>query len=260
MFDFNGKVVLVSGVGRGLGRSVATTVLAGGGSVVLGDLDGPPLAAFASELEPTGRVAFAQCDITDQSSCSDLAALAQEQFGRLDAIVNVAAYSAAVGGLMDGDLHEWEHVSGVNVKGTLQMTKAAVPLLRTSGGGSIVIIGSVAAIHSVEGVPQILYGASKAGLVAATHYLARELAGDRIRVNTISPGWKWGAVLDETAARWSIERGISVESIRESVRSQHPLGRYTTDQEVANAVAFFCSDLAPSITGQVLYIDGGMTA
>jgi NAD(P)-dependent dehydrogenase (short-subunit alcohol dehydrogenase family) len=260
MIDLTERVVLVSGVGLGLGRAVAATVLAAGGRVVLGDLHETELARQAGRLQPADRVAWIECDITRPDHCARRAALAHDRFGRLDAVVHVAAYSAAVGGLMDGDLDEWDRVSGVNVKGTLQLTRATVPLLRASGGGSIVIVGSIAAIHSVKGVPQIIYGATKAALVSATHYLAHELGPDGIRVNTIAPGWKWGPVLEAAIGRRAAAEGVSVDDYMAPVRDQHPLRRYTNDDEVANTIAFFCSDLAPSITGQVLYIDGGLTA
>lgn len=260
MIDLNDKVVLVSGVGPGLGRAVAATVLRGGGSVVLGDLNEAELAHHAAGLEPSDRVVVVECDITRAEHCERIATFTRERFGHLDAVVHVAAHSAAVGGLMDGDLDAWEHVSAVNVKGTLQLTKSLVPLMREGGGGSIVIVGSIAAIHSVEGIPQILYGATKAALVAATHYLARELGPDGIRVNTIAPGWKWGPLLEAAITRRAAAEGMSVDEYMAPVRDQHPLRRYTNDGEVANAIAFFCSDLTPSMTGQVLYIDGGLTA
>jgi NAD(P)-dependent dehydrogenase (short-subunit alcohol dehydrogenase family) len=261
MSQLDGKVVLVSGVGPGLGRSAAAAVLREGGSVVLGDLDGEQLARLAAGLDPTGkRVARAEADITSPTACERLVALTRERFGRLDGVVHVAAHSAAIGGLMDGDLDDWDRVSAVNVRGTLQLTKAAVPLLRESGGGSIIIIGSIAAIHSVEGIPQIAYGASKAALVAATHYLSRELGPDGIRVNTIAPGWKWGVTLENEIGKQAAALGVTVEEFMAPVRAAHPLRRYTNDDEVSNTIVFFCSDLAPSITGQTLYIDGGLTA
>ena len=261
MISLRNKVILVSGVGPGLGRSTAAAVLRCGGVAVLGDLDGDAVARIASELDPQGdRIASIACDITDPSMCERTVALAADRFGRLDGLVNVAAHSSAVGGLLDGNLDDWDLVSRVNVKGTLQMTRAAVPLMAASGGGSIVIVGSIAAIHSVEGIPQLIYGTSKAALVSATHYLARELGPRGIRVNTISPGWKWGAMLEEAISRRSAEQGKTVEEYMAPVRESHPLRRYTDDGEVSNTIAFFCSDLAPSITGQVLYIDGGMTA
>lgn len=256
-----GKVVLVAGVGIGLGRSTAHAVLRCGGSAVLGDLDGDHVAEIARNVDPHGeRVAFLPCDIADPDQCEQIVALTHERFGRLDAVVHVAARSDPVGGLLDGDLDDWDAVARVNVKGTLQMTKAAVPLMRSTGGGAIVFVGSIAAIHSVEGIPQLAYGMSKAALVSATHYLSRELGPDGIRVNTIAPGWKWGAALEQAIGRRADELGVSIEDFMAPIRAAHPLRRYTDDDEVSSTIAFFCSDLAPSITGQVVYIDGGITA
>ena len=257
----DGKVVLVSGVGPGLGSATAAAVLRAGGSVVLGDLDGVQLSTTAARLDPTGeRCTHAEADISSRDDCERLVALARDRFGRLDSVVHVAAHGNISGGLMDGDLDDWERVSAVNVKGTLQLTKAAVPLLRDSGGGSIIIIGSIAAIHSVKGLPQILYGATKAALGAATHYLARELGSDGIRVNTLAPGWKSGARLNTDLAKRAASSGQTVDEFLEPVLADHPLKRFPDDEEVANVILFFCSDLAPSVTGQTLYIDGGLTA
>jgi NAD(P)-dependent dehydrogenase (short-subunit alcohol dehydrogenase family) len=256
-----GKVVLVSGVGPGLGESTAHAVVRGGGAAVLGDLDGAGLPEIARRVDPDGdRVAAHRCDIADPEQCAALVELARDRFGRIDAIVHVAARSAPVGGLLDGDLDDWDTLSRVNVKGTMQMTKAAVPLMRASGGGSVVIVGSIAAIHVVDGIPQLAYAMSKAALVTATRYLARELGPDNIRVNTIAPGWKWGAALEHSIGKRAAEQGMSTEEFMAPVRASHPLRRITNDDEVSNTIAFFCSDLAPSITGQVLYIDGGLTA
>lgn len=251
----------MSGVGVGLGQATARAVLRGGGSVVLGDIDDAQLATFVSEVDPDGaRSAWARCDIGELADCENLAARAGEKFGRLDAVVHVAARSDQVGGLLDGDLDNWDDVARVNVKGTLQLTKAVMPLLTASASPAIIFVGSIAAIHSVAGIPQLAYGMSKAALVTATHYLARELGPRGIRVNTVSPGWKWGAQLEQAITDRAASLGVDTQTFMAPVIEGHPLRRVSNDEEVSNTIAFFCSDLAPSITGQVLYVDAGLTA
>jgi NAD(P)-dependent dehydrogenase (short-subunit alcohol dehydrogenase family) len=263
-FDGNvlaGKVILVSGCGPGLGAATASAVVRGGGSVVLGDLNGAQVAGIAESLDPSGaRVAHAEANIASLADCERLVALADTRFGRLDGLVHVAAFNMAVGGLMDGDLDLWDRVSEVNVKGTLQLTKAAVPLLRKSGGGSIVIVGSIAAIHRIEGLAQIAYGASKAALGSATHYLSRELGPDGIRVNVVAPGWKFGVVTQQAMAKKAASEGITLDELMQPILAEHPLRRLPDDEDCANTIVFLCSDLAPTITGQTIYIDGGLTA
>ncbi|MBK7951674.1 MAG: SDR family oxidoreductase [Deltaproteobacteria bacterium] len=130
-----GRVVLVSGVGPGLGRSVAKAVLREGGSVALGDLDGARAAEIRRELDPgETRSAVAALDITSGDSCDALVELARARFGRLDGVVHVAALDHVVGGLMGGGLDDWDRTAEINVKGTMRMTKAAVPLLSERGG------------------------------------------------------------------------------------------------------------------------------
>src|SRR6478735_8614690 len=149
----HGKVILVSGVGPGLGRAVASEALRAGARVVLGDLDGARVRAILSDLGADEDAALAvEADIRSLAACEELVSAARSAFGRVDGLVHVAALDTPVGGLLDGDLDDWSAVAEVNVKGTLQLTKLAVPLLRDSGAGSVVIVGSIAAAGPVEGV------------------------------------------------------------------------------------------------------------
>lgn len=211
-----GKVLLVSGVGPGLGREVARQALEGGASVVLGDLDGEALQAIAAALGFDARTVALEVDIRSLSACEQLVEAAGATFGRLDGVVHVAAYDAALGGLLDGDLDEWDTTADVNVKGTLQLTKAAVPLLRDSGGGAVVMVGSIAAAEPVDEVIQLVYGMSKAALAAGAYYLARELGPLGIRVNTVAPGWKWNERLKDGFDHMAVGTQIACVSAKES--------------------------------------------
>jgi NAD(P)-dependent dehydrogenase (short-subunit alcohol dehydrogenase family) len=252
------KVILVSGVGPGLGSAVARQVLASGGRVVLGDQDGDRPRRTLEDWLTTDRVVTVEADIRLPSACEQLVAAARSAFGRLDGLVHVAALDRPVGGLLDGDLDDWTAVAEVNVKGTLQLTKLAVPLLCDSGGGSIVMVGSIAAAEPVEGVVQLAYGMSKAALAAGAYYLSRELGPLGIRVNTIAPGWKWGPALEDGMAAMAREAGTTPETLLAPVRDRISLRRFATDRDVANSILFLLSDAAGAITGQTVYVDGGI--
>jgi NAD(P)-dependent dehydrogenase (short-subunit alcohol dehydrogenase family) len=255
----DGKVILVSGVGPGLGRAVASEALRGGARVVLGDLDGARVRAILSDLGADEDAALAvEADIRSFAACEELVSAARSAFGRVDGLVHVAALDTPVGGLLDGDLDDWSAVAEVNVKGTLQLTKLAVPLLRDSGAGSVVMVGSIAAAGPVEGVVQLAYGMSKAALAVGAYYLSRELGPLGIRVNTVAPGWKWGPTLEEGMAQLASTAGVPVETLVAPVREQISLRRFATDGDVADSVVFLLSDATKAITGQTVYVDGGI--
>lgn len=254
----DGRVVLVSGVGPGLGREVASAVLREGGSFVATDVEAERAEGIRADLDPSGDRSLALAvDITDDDACAAAAPRIQERFGRLDGLVNVAAFDAAVGGLLDdGLLEDWDRSAEVNVKGTLRLTRAVAPLLQAQGG-SIVVIGSTSFARPRRTRWNIAYGMSKGALVTATYYLAEELGPHGVRANTVAPGWKWGPVVesyfDGEAARQGVDRDVLVAGICEELS----LRRMATDGDVANAAVFFLSDMSRSVTGQTLFVDGG---
>lgn len=254
----SGKVVLISGLGRGLGRATARAALEEGASVVLGDLRGDSLAAIAQELDPGGaRTACRQADISQQADCQALADTARARFGRLDALVHVAANDSVFGGLMNGDLEDLAAVMDVNLRGTLELTRAAVPLLRERPTSSVVMVGSTASVRQGLAAGNLAYGASKGALVTVVHHLASELGPSGIRVNTVAPGWKWGPVLEQYMRREAARAGADLSTVVESISSTLALRRLANDDDVAAVIAFFCSDGARSITGQTLFVDCG---
>lgn len=251
------RVVLVSGFGPGLGRSVAAAALREGASVALGDLDGERARQIRDELDPGGeRSLVTELDITRDESCRAFVDAVKARFGRLDGVVHVAAIDHLVGGLMEGGLDDWDRTANVNVKGTLQMTRAAVPLLQERGG-SIVVIGTIGVVRPRLEMLRFAYAMSKGALVAGVRYLARELGRHQIRVNTVAPGFKWGPVLEEWAQGQAEKAGIPLEDLVAKLAADTSLGSLATDDDVANAVVFFLSDLSSRVTGQLLYVEAG---
>jgi NAD(P)-dependent dehydrogenase (short-subunit alcohol dehydrogenase family) len=253
----DGRVVLIAGSGPGLGATTARAVLREGGHAVLADrLD--HVDALRAELDPSGtRSAAVRGDISDPAACEELVQTAANHFGRLDALVNVAAVDKVFGGLMSGSLDDWDLAAGVNVKGTLQMTRAAVPLMESTGGGAVVFIGSIGSVLQDDQFEMMAYGATKAAMVTAAWYLARELGPRGIRVNTVAPGYKWGPVLEDALRVQAEALGVAIDAIVTPIRDSLALRHIPTDADVANAIVFFCSDLATAITGQTLFVDGG---
>ena len=208
----NGKTVVVSGVGAGLGHQVAAAVVRDGGNAVLGARTEANLAKSAAEIDPDGaHTAYAATDITDESQCEALAALARERFGGVDAVVHVAAWDSYFGGLEDADFATWQQVIDVNLLGTLRHDPG-LPA-RTQGAAAA---RSSSSAHSRRSprpsqVRQAAYAASKGALTSAMYSLARELGPHRIRVNTVLPGWMWGppveAYVQFTAHTEGVPRG-----------------------------------------------------
>ncbi len=251
-----GTTLLVSGVGPGLGREIARCALRDGANVVLGARKADRLSAIARDLDPTGtRVAHGPLDITDESTCVSLVALAEERFGRLDAVAQVAAYDRLMGGYADTPDIEWARMFEVNVVGTIHLVKAAVPALERSGGGSVIIIGSQSS--ELPQMPQMAYGASKGALMTSMKYLARDLGPKKIRVNTVVPTWMWGPPVDRYVNYTAQTQSITTDEVKAGIAANMPLGEIPADDDVAEAVIFLASSRARMITGQALLINAG---
>ncbi|HZX36832.1 MAG TPA: SDR family oxidoreductase [Streptomyces sp.] len=253
----NGKTVIVSGVGAGLGHQIAATVVRDGGNAVLGARTEGNLAKSAGEIDPDGsRSAYRATDIADEAQCEALAALALERFGRIDAVVHVAAWDSYFGGLADADFETWQGVIDVNLLGTLRMTRACLPALKVRGG-SVVIIGTQSAVAAPSQVWQAAYAASKGALTSAMYSLARELGPDRIRVNTVLPGWMWGPPVQAYVQFTAHSEGVPENEVLGRLTERMALPELATDGDVAEAAAFLASDRARAITGQSLLVNAG---
>jgi NAD(P)-dependent dehydrogenase (short-subunit alcohol dehydrogenase family) len=252
-----GRTVVVSGVGAGLGHQVAAAVVRDGGNAVLGARTEANLAKAAAELDPTGaHTAYRATDITDEGQCDALAALARERFGRLDSVVHVAAWDSYFGGLQDADFTTWQAVLDVNLLGTLRMTRACLPGLKERGG-SVVVIGTQSSVAAPSQVRQAAYAASKGALTSAMYSLARELGPDRIRVNTVLPGWMWGPPVEAYVQFTAYTEGVPEAEVLERLTSRMALPELATDSDVADAAVFLASDRARAITGQSLLVNAG---
>ncbi|MGI5444900.1 SDR family oxidoreductase [Streptomyces sp. CA-243310] len=252
-----GKTVIVSGVGAGLGHQVAATVVRDGGNAVLGARTEANLVKSATEIDPAGaHTAYLPTDITDESRCEALVALAEERFGGVDAVVHVAAWDSYFGGLEDADFGTWQQILDVNLLGTLRMTRAALPALKRAGG-SVVIIGTQSAVASPSQVQQAAYAASKGALTSAMYSMARELGPYRIRVNTVLPGWMWGPPVQAFVTFTAHGEGVPEEEVRARLTERMALPDLATDGDVADAAAFLASDRARAITGQSLLVNAG---
>jgi NAD(P)-dependent dehydrogenase (short-subunit alcohol dehydrogenase family) len=250
------KTVLVTGVGVGLGREVAASLLEAGSNVVIAARTESKLDEAANALEPPdGHLLAHPVDINDGPSCEALVQATQQRFGRLDAVVQVAAYEGAFGGVLDADLERWQQSFDTNVIGAMKLLRAAVPVMTNTGGGAVVLIGSQSMFKPA--LPQAGYAASKGALLSTMYYLADELGPDNIRVNMVVPSWMWGPNVEMFVDYRATSEGKSKEDVLAEITGTFPMRRMTEDREVADAALFFCSDLSRGITGQHLMVNCG---
>ncbi|MDV9170444.1 SDR family oxidoreductase [Streptomyces sp. W16] len=253
-----GKTVVVSGVGAGLGHQVAAAVVRDGGNAVLGARTEANLAKSAAEIDPDGsHTAYRATDITDETQCEALVEVARERFGRVDAVVHVAAWDSYFGGIEDADFATWQSVLDVNLLGTLRMTRACLPALKEAGGGSVVIIGTQSAVAAPSQVRQAAYAASKGALTSAMYSLARELGPYRIRVNTVLPGWMWGPPVEAYVQFTAHTEKVPEAEVLKRLSDRMALPELATDGDVADAAVFLASERARAITGQSLLVNAG---
>ena len=250
-----GKVAAVTGAGSGIGRGIAVALGAAGASVVANDIDGDGLDETLGLVREVGSEGHASVgDVRRREDVRRLVDDAVGTFGGLDVMVA----NAAVG--LYSDLEEMtedeiDRVLDVNLKGALTCAQLAIPALRARGGGSIVFVSSVQAYETLRGC--VVYGAAKAGLVAAARALAVEVGEHGIRVNGIAPGTIDTPMLQRDLAGMNT---ADADGFLDRVRGANALGRIGTVEEVADVVVFLVSDAARYVTGTTVVADGGFLA
>lgn len=250
------RVAIVSGIGPGMGRDVSLALAREGANIVLAARGADKLKAVGDEVRALGRRAVeVPTDIASNDDCVALVAAAAKELGRVDVLVNNAFKGGVEPLFADADLAEWRKVFDVNVFGSLQLTQAVIPHMRRQGGGSIVFINSMS-MRVIE--PRFAgYASSKGALMIAAQSLARELGPEKIRVNSVVPGYIWGAALEGYFKTLAKQQGVTPDDIYKAIASRTALHHIPTSEEIADAVLFFASDLSRAITGQALDVNGG---
>ena len=251
-----GKTIVVSGVGPGLGKEVVTLALRDGANVVLAARGVDRLNAVAKELDASGtRTLAVPTDITDADQCAALIKGAADRFGGVHGLVQVAALDTLFGGVTDTSDNDWLASFNVNVLGPVHLVRSITPELERQGGGAVVFIGSQSSFMAQ--VMQIAYAAAKGALNSAMFYMAKELGPKRIRVNTVVPTWMWGPPVEGYVNMVSQQQNVPVEQVIGGITANMPLGEIPADEDVAECVAFLLSDRARMITGQSILVNAG---
>jgi len=241
------KVAIITGAGSGFGEGIAKRFAEEGAKVVVADINADGAKRVADEI---GDAAVAiSTDVTAAADVAAMIAMAQESFGRLDILINNAGYTSRNGSMMDVDEATYDRIFDVNAKAIYLAARAAVPVLKKFGGGTIVNVASIGALRPRPGL--VWYNGSKGAALNITKGMAVELAPDKIRVNALCP------VLAETGL---LEEFMGVEDTpenRTAFLATIPMGRLGRPSDVASAALYLCSDEAEFITGVSLEVDGG---
>ncbi|MFQ6776150.1 glucose 1-dehydrogenase [Cereibacter sphaeroides] len=250
-----GKTVIVTGGAVGIGRACVERMAGEGAEVAVFDLLVSEGRALADALTASGReVAFWRVDVADEAAMRTAIDAAADRFGWLHVMVNNAGISGSPNPTDAVSEAEWDRVQAVNVKGVLFGTKHAIPHLRAAGGGSIVNLSSIAGLVGVGGLAA--YHASKGAVRLMTKNDAITYAPERIRVNSIHPGYIWTPMVEKHLAASSDDPGAA----RAAAGAVHPLGHMGEPDDIAWAAVYLVSDEAKFVTGAELVVDGGYTA
>jgi NAD(P)-dependent dehydrogenase (short-subunit alcohol dehydrogenase family) len=249
--SLDGKVVLITGAAKGIGKGCAQVLGKLGARIAVVDLDEVAGPLTAKGIEASGGCAvFLQADVSKTDDVQKMTARLLGAFGRLDALINNAGYHISKN-VEDTDEQEWDYIINTNLKSVFLCSKYAIPHLRKTQG-TIINMSSMVGLVGQRNAGA--YSATKGGIIAMTKGMALDFARDGIRVNCICPGWVETPLVED----WFSQQA-DPQASKEYIYGRHPLGRIATPEEVAKAVVFLCSEESSFITGVALALDGGVT-
>lgn len=244
------RIAIVTGAARGIGAAVARRLAADGHAVAVIDLDEESCKSVVATIEDNGGTAVAvAADVADETSVADATAAVAEHLGHPTILVNNAGITRD-NVLRKMSVDDWDAVAAVHLRGNFLFSRAVGPYMREAGWGRIVNLSSVSALGNLG---QANYAAAKAGVQGITKTLAIELGPYGVTVNAVAPGFIESEMTAATAKRM----GLSFEELKESAAADIPVRRVGQPSDIAAAIAFFASEEASFVSGQVLYVAGG---
>ncbi len=250
-----GKVAIVTGAALGIGRATAILLAKEGAKVAITDLRDKEGKDLAQRIKDDGDEAgYWHLDVAREKEVRNVFEKIHERFGRIDILVNNAGIAGTSKPTHEITEEEWDTVQSVNVKGVFFCTKHAIPFLRETGGGSIINLSSIYGLIGAPDVPP--YHASKGAVRLMTKTDALLYAKDKIRVNSVHPGYIWTPMVEGVGQ----ESGQTMEDFRKEIAALHPLGHIGEPNDIAYGILYLASDESKFVTGSELVIDGGYTA
>jgi 2-dehydro-3-deoxy-D-gluconate 5-dehydrogenase len=249
LFELNGKIAVVTGARRGMGRTHCIALADAGARVVVVDINKKDCEKVVEEIRERGGDALAiECDISKKEEVDKMISATKEAYDGIDILVNNAGV-VDFKNFFELAEEDWERVININLKGYFLCTQAATEVMKENGGGSVINIGSIAMGQTGIGFPNTVpYVASKGGIAGLTEALALDLGQYNIRVNLIAPGVIDTAMIDDVK---------NDETTMKAITQRLPLKRVGKPEEISSAVLFLASDASSYITGAMLNIDGG---
>lgn len=254
----DGRVAIVTGASKGIGRALSLRFAREGAKVICAARSADLVKETVEQVQKAGGQAVAVvCDAAKEDDVRRLVATGVKAFGKIDTLVNNAGDGGPTKKVEEYTMEDWHYTIDSCLTSSYLCIRFVVPEMRKAGGGAIVNISSGA---GRRGLPyRIGYCSAKAGQVGMTFGMALELAPD-IRVNCVAPGAVEGDRIDRVIAGQAQVRGISVEQMRKAMTDRAPLKRFVTADDIVDATVFFCSDMARSVSGQVLAVNAGEPA